>query len=621
MTGRVSTIVLVVLLAIGVFLAEAGWRGAPPAQIVDVPVPAPLASVVDRLRSLPQQHVTGADAGAVAAGVVFGRADDVDPADQQAFLDSGLQHLVAASGQNIALVATCCILLARCFGAGKTTGAVLALIAIPIYVMVVGSGASIVRAGITGMLGIVAWLTGRLPDLWRLLLVAAVTTCWIWPGAHRSLGMQLSFACVAALLRWASPMTTTLHEGGVPSWLAGAVAATTLCSLATAPILQLRTGGAPATGTLANLVAVPMAGALLVVGLGASLIALAADSLGAEWLGTAAFAPVGLLASALLQVARRAAAAPAAQATQPAITIGVPLLVLCWWLAARVAPARGWVRRAVAIGACVLVLGSLVAQHAALPLVHGSTLRAGPHDLRIAVLDIGQGDATLLVQGSHAVLVDTGPPDGHVVDRVHELGVRRVDGVVLTHDSLDHRGGLDDVVASLHPRWTTRPINELGAWRRVEEVAPDLVDICAGDGFDVGEAHVSVLHPRCDGTVAPRTGDLHNDGATVLLVKHGSVRALIPADAEAPVLLGLGLPHLDLLRISHHGSADPQLPQLLDQVTPAAAAISVGEGNDYGHPRAQVLDDLRRAHVLMRRTDRDGTIEFRSDGTRLSIVE
>ena len=89
---------------------------------------------------------------------MFRRTEHVPPADQEAFLASGLWHLLAASGQNIALVASCCVLLARGLRAGRTTGAVLGLLAVPAYVVIVGGGASIVRAGIMGELALVAWL-------------------------------------------------------------------------------------------------------------------------------------------------------------------------------------------------------------------------------------------------------------------------------------------------------------------------------------------------------------------------------------------------------------------------------------------------------------------------------
>ncbi len=561
---------------------------------------------------------SSARAGAVASGVVFGRAGDVSVADQQAFLDSGLWHLLAASGQNIALVAGCCVLLARAVGAGRTTGAALALAAIPVYVLVVGGGASIVRAGVMGVLVLVAWLSGRLSDPWHLLAVSAAAICWLWPGAHRGLGMQLSYACVAALVAGAVPLTTWLRDHGVPKLLAEAGAATALCALATAPVLQLRTGGAPLAGSVANLVAIPIAAALLVSGLAASVSVLAAGPVLPAFAGDLLLAPAGLLARLLLGVATRAAAMPAAQSSSPLVNVGVPALVALWLVARRRVrrPRRLAIFVAASAAACVVV--GIAAPDVR---VRAATTPIGPDTARIAVLDIGQGDATLVSHGDHAILVDVGPPNGRVVERVRELGIDRIDGVVLTHDSLDHRGGFEHVLASLDPQWVARPHLAPGPWKRIEQVAPKLIDLCAGGRFAVGDVRIDVLHPRCDGQIVQRTGDRHNDGAMVLLLTHGRVRAVLPADAEAPVLVGLGLPPLDLLRISHHGSSDPRLADLLARTRPAVAAISAGEGNDYGHPHPQVLAELRRAGVLTRRTDRDGTIELRSDGARLSIVE
>jgi competence protein ComEC len=616
---HVRTIIATVALVASILAVELGMRDPSPGMFVAVPPPAFAAPLVEQLRAVPLAEIHDARAAAVASGVLFGRTEHVTPADQQAFLSSGLWHLLAASGQNIALVATCCILLARGVGAGRTTGSVLALLAIPAYVMVVGGGASIVRAGIMGELGILAWLFGRLPDVRHLLVVVAAAICWIWPGAHRGLGMQLSFACVAALAWWAVPATRRLEDEGVPAWLAAALVATGLCSVVTAPILVLRTGAAPLLGIVANVLAVPLAGVLLVVGLAGSAVTLTATALGLGGIGHVAMAPSGLLARLLLDIASRAATLPAAQTSSRVLAIGVPVCVGV----ALLGPRR--VHRIAVIGiACcvVLPLGAAVAGSTPLgrQVVGGVAPPLAPGSLRIASLDIGQGDSTLVQQGDAAILVDVGPPDGHVVERVHELGVERIDGVVLTHDSLDHRGGFDAVLAALHPKWVVMPHLAPGPWQRIRELAPKLVEVCAGSHITVGDAQLDVLHPRCDGTIVPHTGDLHNDGAMVILVRHGAIRAVLPADAEAPVLVGLGLPHLDLLRVSHHGSADPSLPELLARTTPAVASISVGEGNDYGHPRASTIDALRAAGVRTLRTDRDGTVVFDSDGERLRLV-
>ncbi len=618
--GLVPTACALVALVAAIAVVELGLRDPGPGMLVAVPTPTPLVGPIEGLRSVPLVRIDDPRSAAVASGVVFGRTDHVAPADEQTFLDSGLWHLLAASGQNIALVAACCVLLARAVGAGRTTGGVLALVAIPLYVLVVGGGASIVRAGFMGELMLVAWLAGRMADARHLLVVAAAAICWTWPGAHRGLGMQLSFACVAVLIAWATPATNALRERGVPTWLAAGLSATLLCSLATAPLLLLRTGGAPLTGIVANVVAVPIAACLLVVGLAGSLVSVAAAELGLEAVADRAMWPASVLSSVLVRIAARAAALPAAQTGSVALGVAVPVLVVALVvLRPKLVGRRGTRPAAIVIGAVAGVL--LVAQPLVAGWSSGASDAPATGTVRVAVLDIGQGDSTLVASNGHAILVDTGPPLGDVVRRVRDAGVEQLDGIVLTHDSLDHRGGFEQALAALDPTWVAMPRSAPGPWKRVRDVAPKLVELCSGGSFSVGAARVDVLHPQCDGTIAPRTGDLHNDGAMVLLVSHGSVRMLLPADAEAPVLVGLGLPRLDLLRVSHHGSEDPALPELLARTQPQVAAISAGEGNDYGHPRRQVLDALEGAGVRTFRTDRDGSVVLDSDGQRLVRVE
>ena len=200
------------------------------------------------------------------------------------------------------------------------------------------------------------------------------------------------------------------------------------------------------------------------------------------------------------------------------------------------------------------------------------------------------------------------------------MGVKRLEGIVLTHDSLDHRGGYETALAALRPRWVAKPRGAPGPWRRIEALAPQLHELCDGDSLELDrDVHIEVRNPPCDGRVVQRTSDIHNDGALVLVIRHRNVTLVIPADAEAPVLRRLGLPHVDVLRVSHHGSSDPDLPMLLEQIQPRVAAISVGAGNDYGHPRADTLHALHAAAVRTYRTDRDGSVVFDSDGARVQV--
>ena len=138
----------------------------------------------------------------------------------------------------------------------------------------------------------------------------------------------------------------------------------------------------------------------------------------------------------------------------------------------------------------------------------------------------------------------------------------------------------------------------------------------AGRAFRVGRLRVAVLWP--DGPGFP--GEDPNLRATILLVSYGQVDLLLTADAESPVTLPLDPPPVEILKVAHHGSADTGLAELLERVDPKIAVISVGLGNDYGHPTASTLDSLESAPGLrLYRTDLDGRVVVESDGARLWV--
>ncbi|MGH2994780.1 MAG: ComEC/Rec2 family competence protein, partial [Gaiellaceae bacterium] len=139
----------------------------------------------------------------------------------------------------------------------------------------------------------------------------------------------------------------------------------------------------------------------------------------------------------------------------------------------------------------------------------------------------------------------------------------------------------------------------------------------AGQVFRLGGLRLRVLWP--DGEASP--ADDPNDHATVLLASYGQVDVLLPADAESNVTLGLRPPPVELYKVGHHGSEDAGLADLLALLRPTIAVVSVGAGNDYGHPAPTTLAALGAAPGLaVYRTDRDGRVVLETDGRRISVA-
>jgi len=144
-----------------------------------------------------------------------------------------------------------------------------------------------------------------------------------------------------------------------------------------------------------------------------------------------------------------------------------------------------------------------------------------------------------------------------------------------------------------------------------------LIAPSAGGTIEIGAIRLEICSPR--DPAPPSPGGDPNQRAIVILARAPSLSVLLTADAESDVLTPLALPTIDLLKVSHHGSADQGLSALLEHLQPRIAVIEVGAGNSYGHPTAQTVGALAKAGVLTLRTDKDGTVRIDADQEGLRV--
>ena len=188
------------------------------------------------------------------------------------FRASGLYHLLAVSGQNVAFVAVGVLVLAAVLGVPRLIAEVCALAGIAAYVLAVGAQPSVVRAGIVGALGSLAWLAARQRDRWHFLLLAAFVLLAWNPYTLLDAGFQLSFAAVAAIFVLVRPLMRILEGYPLTRWLREAIAVSTACSVATAPVLWLQFHAVPLLAVPANALAAPAMAPLLGLALSAALL-------------------------------------------------------------------------------------------------------------------------------------------------------------------------------------------------------------------------------------------------------------------------------------------------------------------------------------------------------------
>lgn len=554
---------------------------------------------------------------ALARGFVLGEDDRIDPKTAEAFRRSGLAHLLAVSGQNVLLLALLAGPLLAALGIPLRARLAWLLCLIAVYVPLAGGGPSIQRAGVMGAAGLIATLAGRPASRAYALALAAAVTLALNPLSSGDVGWELSFAAVAGIFLLAAPLRdlilASFGGGHLRRGLADGVAVTVAATVATAPLMALRFGSLSVTSLPANVLALPAVAPAMWLGM---LAAAAGQMPGLP------VEPLNALNSLLLayiaQVAVWMGSPDWALATIPApgwtavaaayAVLGVTALVLRRWIAGRETLRARWSKGA------VRHLAGLIAIVLAVVLLSG-LIGGGPSGkppaggLRISVLDVGQGDSILLQPADgDPLLVDGGPSGTGLAGMLEERGVTTLGAAVVTHDQSDHSGGIQELLGDLPVRrfvYANAGRSLIGA-----AAAAGAVPTRVAEGSEIrsGSLSLEVLWPPRELLGEAPAAD-PNDRSLVLLARWHRFEMLLTGDAEAEsVPMDPG--PIDVLKVSHHGSADSGLAELLDRSAPRLAVISVGAGNPFGHPAPATLATLAAHGITVLRTDLDGYVNL-----------
>nr|MBA2514133.1 ComEC/Rec2 family competence protein [Solirubrobacterales bacterium] len=484
---------------------------------------------------------------AMLRGMVLGQDEGIEEPVREEFRRSGLAHLLAASGQNVMLLVILAVAAATAVGAGLRARLAIALLLVVLYVPLAGGGPSIQRAGVMGAAGLVAALAGRPASRWYAVGLAAALTLALDPRVAGEPGWQLSFAAVLALLLFAPPLRSALTRRRWPQPLADATAITAAATAGTAPLMALHFETVSLASLPANLLVAPAVAPVMWLGMLAGTVGQISMNASAPFSGIAAY-PVAYVE----WVAHIAAGYRSASVEVHVANVVVVALAYAGMGATALA-ARAAARRTARLSVGVRRRASAVGLLGAALLAAVVIERAGPpprsrNELVVSFLEVGQGDATLLQHRDTAVLVDTGPPGGPILQRLREAGVRRLDALVLTHAQADHEG-MAAAVLQAHPTRlvinggagrdtsTQRSLTQLLARTRARTLVP-----AAGQLVTVGAVRIHILWPPEVARGAPPEEGDPNLRAMVAHVSLGDFDLLLPADAESEVTAALELP-------------------------------------------------------------------------------
>ena len=248
-------------------------------------------------------------------------------------------------------------------------------------------------------------------------------------------------------------------------------------------------------------------------------------------------------------------------------------------------------------------------------------------EIRVHFLDVGQGDSIFIQSADNAILIDAGPVAAAqgLVAYLEHFGITVLDYVVATHPHADHIGGMAAVLDRFEVRelWTPDVAHDTATFERfldaVERNGLEITTVQAGDTLSAGLIQMTAVAPSNSGH-----SNLNNY-SIVLHMQYGSTSFLFTGDAESiseneMIASGYNL-YADVLKVGHHGSRTSSTDMFLDAVTPFAAVIQVGAGNQFGHPHLDVLDRFAERDIRVLRTDELGTIVMSTDGVNIYLYE
>ncbi|WAG61257.1 ComEC/Rec2 family competence protein [Clostridium estertheticum] len=246
-------------------------------------------------------------------------------------------------------------------------------------------------------------------------------------------------------------------------------------------------------------------------------------------------------------------------------------------------------------------------------------------ELKVHYINVGQADSILIQQGSSSMLIDAGNnADSETVKKyITDQGITNLDFLVGTHPHEDHIGGLDYVINSFKigkiymPKATSTTKTFTDVVNAIKSKGLKVSAPTPGESFKLGEATCTILAPNGSGYK-----DTNND-SIVIKVSFGGNSFLFTGDAEdvsENEMLSKGYDlKADVLKVGHHGSNSSTTQKFLDAVNPKYAVISVGKGNDYGHPVQSTMDKFKNKNIAVYRTDENGTVIATSNGKDISF--
>ncbi|HEA46952.1 MAG TPA: DNA internalization-related competence protein ComEC/Rec2 [bacterium] len=547
--------------------------------------------------------------GSVLKGILLGRREELPPSLCQAFVTTGVAHLLAVSGLHVGLIVIFFHYgLFRLLRLPNKGSALLTLLIIIFYSFMTGCRPPVVRATIMFGLFLLASCLGRKREVYTTLALAALVILLINPLTLFNVGFQLSFAAVLSILYLYPRLWPRLKF--LTSYPAGLMSVSLAAWIGVAPLVAYYFNYFTPVAILANLFVVPLVTIVVILGFLATIFSF--------------FLPLAQLFSnanelfltLLIKTVDFFAYFPGAgiRVVTPSLSsIGVYYLSIVGLINFK---RLLLVRKIIPVGAlCLIVI-----------FIWGNILTSQDKSLKVTFLDVGQGDAAFIqFPDRKSMLIDGG--DGRfdtLPAYLWDEGIRKIDYLVLTHPHADHVTGLTNVLSffKVGEVWDsgqefTSPEYE-AFLRIIDDKKISYKIVRAGEKLSIASGvEIDILHPQ--ERFLKGDGSEPNNNSIVMRLFYKRVSFLFTGDIEKETeeLLvkkyGSRLKST-ILKVPHQGSRTSSTLKFLEKVSPECAIISASAHNWFGHPHSEILKRYQKLKIKVYQTDEHGAIIVTTDG-------
>uniref|UniRef100_A0A7C5ZCY0 DNA internalization-related competence protein ComEC/Rec2 n=1 Tax=Caldicellulosiruptor owensensis TaxID=55205 RepID=A0A7C5ZCY0_9FIRM len=541
------------------------------------------------------------DISSLLKGLILGNKSTIPDDMYKDFQRSGLAHLLAVSGGNVGvLCAFIEILFRRILKVYGKEVNFLIICVIIVFAIITGMSASVVRASIMAIIFYVGRIIYRNPDTLNSLAVSSILMLLINPLFLFDIGFQLSFLSVLSIILFYKGIYEYFAKLKIPGSISSLFAVSISAQILILPLLAYYFSEVSVISFFTNIVAVPVASAVVPSGLMYFIFLIFnIDILPFKWF-------LEVCVNVLIYLSRLSHVG----FSHVKVILWDEKLIFCYYLIVAYLIFKSFMSRHLKY-VVYLSIGGLLVTFIFQILVNYNRLI-------VNIIDVGQGDSSLITYKGFSMLIDTGPEYEDfsslkrvVLPYILKRGVAKLDILVLTHKHNDHIGDFDYLLDEIRvDRIVTSKEVYLENAQKLKGQEVVLVDSLKVYRYKDLKAYF----------IPPVEQD--ENSSVVVKLTFGNFSMLFTGDAsyesEIEYMKRFNL-HATILKVGHHGSSTATSEEFLESVKPKVAVISVGKGNIFGHPSNEVLQRLKSKNIKVYRTDSNGTVDILVDRNKVII--